>query len=325
MGANLHMAGTALILLAFLLDLAIGDPQRILHPVVVMGRLISALEKRFYKGSAKPASCIFRGALLAIITVSASYALFAAVNYLTAPLPGLWWLLNIWFAGTTLAGTSLAAAAKAIYFPLVNGDLLGARRALAMIVSRDCENLAPGEIVRGAVESVAENTSDGVVAPLFYLALGGVPLAMAYKAVNTLDSMLGYKNTRYLWFGRAAARVDDAANWLPARLTALLMVVAACLSKRDWRNAWQILLRDKGKHPSPNSGRPEAAMAGALGVALGGESCYFGKTASKPLLGEAKTPLMPEHIIQAVRLMRTTSVLAVLGLLFGRMVIICLF
>lgn len=325
MGANLHMAGTALILLAVLLDLAIGDPQRILHPVVVMGRLISALEKLLYKGSARPASLIFRGALLAIITVSASYALFAAVNYLISPLPGLWWLLNIWFAGTTLAGTSLAAAAKAVYLPLVSGDLPGARRALSMIVSRDCENLAPGEIVRGAVESVAENTSDGVVAPLLYLALGGVPLAMAYKAVNTLDSMLGYKNSRYLWFGRAAARIDDAANWLPARLTALFMVAAAFITKRDWRNTWRILLRDKGKHPSPNSGRPEAAMAGALGVSLGGGSRYFGKTAGKPLLGEAKTSLRPEHIIQAVGLMRATSALALLGLMVGRMVIVCLF
>lgn len=315
------MAGTILVILAFVLDWAIGDPRGIPHPVVVMGRLISALEKLFYRASSRPGVQVFWGALLAVLVIATSCGFFAILDYFTSPWPWLWWPLSIWFAGSTLAARGLADAGRAIALPLANGDLSGARQALSMIVSRDCQELTQQGVVRGAVESVAENTSDGLVAPLFYLALGGVPLAMAYKAVNTLDSMLGYKNSRYLWFGRAAAHIDDFANWLPARLTALLLVAAAVLERKDWRNAWRILVRDGGKHSSPNSGLPEAAVAGALGVALGGESCYFGQVTAWPQLGEAINPLAPQHIEEAVALMRTAYTLALIGFMALRMVI----
>jgi adenosylcobinamide-phosphate synthase len=319
------MAGVVLIGLAFLLDLAVGDPRGIVHPVVVMGRLISLLEKLLYNPNLRPIALFFRGALVTLIIVSGSYVLFACLSFFASPTPWLWWILNVWFGASTLAGTSLAAAGMAVYTPLFRGDLSEARTALAKIVSRDCDNLAPPDIARGAVETVAENTSDGVVAPLFFLAIGGVPLAMAYKAVNTLDSMLGYKNDKYLWFGRASARLDDAANWIPARLTALLMIAAAAMSGRDWRRAWRILLRDGAKHPSPNSGRPEAAVAGALGIVLGGENSYQGRTSFRPRLGDGDNPLVSEHINQAVRIMRITDFLTTLLLMAGRMVLIWLF
>ncbi|MHB1127166.1 MAG: adenosylcobinamide-phosphate synthase CbiB, partial [Bacillota bacterium] len=219
-------------------------------------------------------------------------------------------LVNIWLMSTTLATRSLAGAARAVGQPLIRGDLFTAREKLAMIVGRDTAELSEGEIVRGTVETVAENTSDGVVAPLFYLFLGGAPLAMAYKAINTLDSMVGYRNERYLNFGWAGARLDDMANYLPARLTAVLLSLAAVIGPGKPARGLQTLLRDGRRHPSPNSGYPEAAVAGVLGVRLGGYNSYHGRSSFREYIGEDLTPLRAVHIGQAVKLMYIAAVLA---------------
>ncbi len=194
---------------------------------------------------------------------------------------------------------------------LGRGDLPGARQALAAIVGRDTADLDEGEVWRATIETVAENASDGVIAPLFYLFLGGPALALAYKAVNTLDSMVGYKNERYLLFGWASARCDDLANWLPARITGLLMVAAAPLTGLSCRQAWRIMCRDGKNHSSPNSGIPEAAAAGALGVRLGGTNWYFGRPVEKPTIGEPLKPLSASAYHGVVRLMYVAEALFV--------------
>jgi adenosylcobinamide-phosphate synthase len=236
-------------------------------------------------------------------------------------------------AYTTLVARALADSAQAVLAPLDNGDILGARKELSMIVGRDTENLDEKEIIRAVVETVAENASDGVVAPLFYMALGGPALAMAYKAVNTLDSMAGYKSARYINFGWAAARMDDAANFIPARITAVLICLVSGLLRRlkpaatplpqpspprgegdsAVQNPWRVMFRDGRNHPSPNSGYPEAAMAGALGVRLGGQSTYGGRPGPKPFIGNGHPVLDKKDVEKSVRLMYCASLFAALG------------
>ncbi|MGQ9558210.1 MAG: adenosylcobinamide-phosphate synthase CbiB [Desulfurispora sp.] len=292
------------VFLAALLDFAVGDPPRLPHPVVLIGKLISALEKLLYRPGRPPLVQQLVGGLLVILVVGAAYTL----TWLILLLAYRWffWLglaLEVWLISTTLAARCLAQAARQVLEPLRRGDLPAARHLLGYIVGRQTAGLPPDEIVRATVETVAENTSDGFVAPLFYALLGGAPLAMAYKAVNTLDSMLGYKNERYLYFGRTAARLDDLANFLPARLTGLLLVLAAWWSGRRAALAWRTMRRDARRHPSPNSGYPEAAVAGALGVRLGGNNHYHGRVSFRPYLGEALCPLQPDQIRAAVDLM----------------------
>ncbi|WP_346302244.1 adenosylcobinamide-phosphate synthase CbiB [Halomonas sp. BM-2019] len=222
--------------------------------------------------------------------------------------PGLGWLAEGWLLASCLAIRGLRDAALAVAAPLARGDLPGARAALAMIVGRDTEGLEEAEVTRAAVETVAENTVDGITAPLFFALLGGAPLALAYKAVNTLDSMVGYRSERYRDFGRASARLDDAANWLPARLTALtLWLGARCLA---WRGrgvhlsgALAATRREAPRHPSPNSGWPEAMVANLLGVQLGGTNRYRGEISERARLGAPREPLRHAHIGGAIRLM----------------------
>ena len=196
------------------------------------------------------------------------------------------------------------------------GTLEQAQQAVARIVGRDTQRLDRAGVTRAAVETVAENFSDGVAAPLFYFFLGGAPLALCYKAINTMDSMVGYRNERYLYFGRWAARLDDGANWLPARLSALLLVAAAWLLGEDGRGAWRIWRRDRRNHASPNAAQTEAAMAGALGVQLAGPAWYFGIRVEKPTIGEHQRPIVPEDILRSNRLLYGGSVLC-LGVLIG--------
>jgi adenosylcobinamide-phosphate synthase len=234
-----------------------------------------------------------------------------------------WWLgqsVTVLLGSMCLARRDLKEHARAILHPLCLGDLDRARARLAWIVSRETTDLSEVDIVRGTVESVAENSSDGVVAPLFYLALGGAPLALAYKAVNTLDSMLGYHTDRYEYFGKAAARLDDLANLIPARLTTLALVGAAWICSffspaYNGAAAWRVAWRDGHKHVSPNAGYPEAAMAGALGVQLGGPSRYFGVLVEKPTLGDVRQFLRPNHILQSLVLLDVASLLALITFL----------
>lgn len=224
-------------------------------------------------------------------------------------------VLSIGLASMTLAARDLWDHVRAVDGPLQAGDLPAARRAVAMIVGRDTENLSDSEVARATVETVAESTADGVIAPLLYLAVGGAPLALAYKAVNTLDSMIGHRDERYANFGWASARLDDLANWIPARIAAVLLIIGAALTTRQLgqsRNGWRVLRRDGGKHPSPNSGRPEAAMAGVLGVRLGGTNFYDGIAQTSPVLGEEGRSVQPGDIATAAKVMAAASMLGVL-------------
>jgi adenosylcobinamide-phosphate synthase len=222
---------------------------------------------------------------------------------------------QIFLAWTCLAARNLRQEAQAVSDALESDDLPVARKRLSRIVGRDTEALDASEISRALIETLAESASDGIVAPIFYLAVGGVPLAMAYKAVNTLDSMIGHRDQRYLYFGKVAARLDDAANYVPSRVTALATVGASLLSRyADSRSAWDIWLRDGEKHKSPNAGQPEAAMSGALGVRLGGDNRYAGELISAPLMGEQFPDAKPAKARQAIRL---TAGVALIGLAAG--------
>ncbi|MBT9168045.1 MAG: Cobalamin biosynthesis protein CobD [Syntrophomonadaceae bacterium] len=298
-----------LIFLAFLLDLLIGDPRWLPHPVVCFGKLISFLEKRLYNCNHSDRSQLLKGALLVIVVLflvySSSIGLISIFSFIH-PLAGA--ALTVVLLATALATRSLRQAAEDIYLPLRDGDLLQARQAVSMVVGRDSAQLDEREVSRAAVETVAENTVDGVTAPLFYALLGGAPLALLYKAINTMDSMLGYKNDRYLWFGRAAAKLDDAANWLPARLTVTVMLLAAAVLRLQVRAAWTALRRDGKKHPSPNSGLTEALVAGALDVTLGGENRYGGKICQRMHLWQEGCPPEANDVRLATALMTLTAV-----------------
>lgn len=310
------------ILLAFAADLLLGDPPWFPHPVVLVGKLIERLEARLRKPGLSDRALIWRGAALAAAVVTITVAVtWGAVRLAAALHPAAGFMVNVALLYTTLAVKSLAGAARKVARPLAAGDLPAARQAVAMVVGRDTDNLDETGVARAAVETVAENTVDGITAPLFYALVGGAPLAMAYKAVNTMDSMLGYKNDRYLYFGRWAAKMDDAANWLPARLTVPVMLAAAAFLKMDWRRALKTVLRDGKKHQSPNSGLPEAAVAGALGVVLGGENSYGGKVSVRPLLGDGR-PVRKDDIEKSTELMFCTAVLFMLCGLLARALIL---
>lgn len=302
-----------LLLCSVFLDWMLGDPYWMPHPVRWMGRAIAALET--WLRSLFP-KCnrgeLAAGTVLAVLVT----ALFGGGSALTLYLlrrlsPVLAAACQIWFGYQLLAARSLQVESMAVYPFLRSGDLPGAREAVGRIVGRDTQVLDGTGVAKAAVETVAENTSDGVIAPLFWMALGGLPLGMAYKAINTMDSMVGYKNERYLYFGRAAARLDDIANLIPARMSGILMCLAALiLPGFSGKGAWEIFWRDRKNHKSPNSAHTEAACAGALQVQLAGDAVYFGQLVRKPTIGDDLRPVIPEDIARAVQLMYGTEVLA---------------
>ena len=281
------MSPAALVLAAFLLDLLVGDPRWLPHPVVGIGRLIRALEGGLERLPWRRAA----GVLLTLLTVAiTAFLAWGSIALATALHPWCGTALAVWLACSCLATRSLHTESVPVVAHLRAGHLVEARQALAMLVSRDTASLDEAGILRGTVETVSENSSDGIVAPLFYLCLGGPVLALAYKAASTLDSMVGYRNERYLDFGWASARLDDLLNLIPARLTALFMALAAPLAGGSIRHAWHIAVRDAGKSKSPNAGWPMAAAAGALGVQLGGPAVYFGRIETKPILRRGAAP-----------------------------------
>ena len=293
------------------LDLLLGDPPRLPHPVVAIGRLIAWLERLLRK--LLPAGArgeTAAGAILVIVVAAVSFCVPLLI-VTVAERHGFWLrtALESIVCYQALATKCLRDAAMRVYRALADGDIAGARNAVAMIVGRDTVELDASAVTRATVETVAENASDGVVAPMLYFALGGAPLVLLYKAINTMDSMLGYKNETYLHFGRSAARLDDIANFIPARLTALLMVPAAALVGLDWRGAARIGRRDGRNHTSPNAGYPEAACAGALGIVLGGTSSYGGTQIVKPTLGEPTRPVEAADIPRTCRLLYACSLL----------------
>lgn len=303
--------------LGFLLDLWLADPGWMPHPVVLMGKCITRLEdvlrRRF---PATPKGERAAGCVLAVLLPVGTLVLTGAICLLAGRIhPLLGMAVQTFWCWQALAVKGLAEESKNVYRQLAAEDLPGARRAVARIVGRDTQALTEEGVTKAAVETVAENFSDGVVAPLFYMMIGGAPLALCYKAVNTMDSMIGYKNQRYLQFGRAAAKLDDAANYLPSRLAAVFWIAAAGLTGQDAPNAWRIWRRDRRNHASPNSAQTESACAGALGVQLAGPAYYFGEYYNKPTIGDAKRPTEPRDILRANRMLFAGAGLAlVLGL-----------
>lgn len=327
--------------LGFLLDLLLGDPYCLPHPVRLIGSLISGLEKRLLdtreqgaeerrteerkteeqKRKAARAEREFRrGVLLAVLVLALTVltaSLLLAGAYLLHPYAGV--LVETVMTYQILAAKCLKVESMKVYRSLKEESLEAARRAVSMIVGRDTAALDEEGVAKAAVETVAENTSDGVIAPMLYTALGGPVLGFFYKAVNTMDSMVGYKNDRYLYFGRAAAKLDDFVNFIPARISACFMILAACCggSCFSGKRALQIYKRDRRNHASPNSAQTEAVCAGALGIRLAGDASYFGKVVKKPYIGDAVRKIEYEDIKRANRLMYLTAWMSeILCLLF---------
>lgn len=304
------------VLCGFLLDCLFGDPEKVPHPVVWMGKAIARLEKWLRRRFPQTPGGEGAGGIVLAVTLPVGTLFLSGGLCLLSlrihPLFGL--ALQILWCWQALAMRCLTKESRNVYRRLKTEGLEAGRKAVARIVGRDTSGLSEEGVVKAAVETVAENFCDGVLAPLFYMLLGGAPLALAYKAINTMDSMVGYKNDRYLYFGRAAAKMDDIANYLPARIAALLWILASPLSGGDMKNAWRIWRRDKRNHASPNSAQTESACAGSLGIQLAGPASYFGKPVEKPYIGDAVRPIEPEDILRANRIMAAAGVL---GLVIG--------
>lgn len=311
---RIQLLRTALaILIGFCADLFIGDPEHWQHPVRWIGALIAGLEKRLYPERGIDEQKFWHGFMLALLVPLCCAALswwLLAVAYRASFWSGL--VLESVMCWQLLAVKSMRDAARKVYRALKEEGLPAGRRAVAEIVGRDTAQLSAEGVIKAAVETVAENTSDGVTAPLFWLILGGPVTGWIYKAVNTMDSMIGYRNERYLFFGRAAARMDDVMNYIPARLAALLMLLASFPAGLDSAAALRIWKRDRRKHKSPNSAQTESVCAGALGIQLAGDAVYFGKTVNKPLIGDACRIPVPEDILRANRLLYGTAILSLL-------------
>jgi adenosylcobinamide-phosphate synthase len=308
---------------AYLVDLLLGDPPGYPHPVRLIGQTISLLEKRFLQWAHTPRMQRLSGVIMAVTIVSgAGFLTWAIIRIAGWVHPVFSSVVSIFFAYTTLATRSLYDEPKKVIRALQQGDLNLARKQIGFLVGRDTGHLDEKEICRALIETVSENTSDGIVAPLFCLLIGGPSLAMAYKALNTLDSMVGYRNERYRYLGWASARGDDVANIIPSRLTALLFVLSSFILGKSWRGAWRMAWRDGRKNPSPNSGYPEAAMAGALGVQLGGKNFYFGRVDEKPLIGEPERPIDRTVAKESLRLMIVNSFVALIIAILIQMVFI---
>lgn len=306
----------AALIIGSILDFILGDPRGLWHPVQGIGWVISRLERilRRIFPSGKTGER-WAGGLLVILTLLISVGLPALLLLLLSFIhPLLSFLLSCIFCWQMLAAKSLRVESMKVQEALEQEGLEEGRRAVSMIVGRDTRDLTEEGVIKAAVETVAENTSDGVTAPLFYMILAGPLGGIAYKAVNTMDSMVGYKNETYQYFGTCAARLDDAANFIPARLSALFMIAAAFLAGYDGKNAWRIFKRDRKKHKSPNAAHTEAVMAGALNVRLAGDAWYFGKLFKKPFIGDDIRPVERQDIARACRLEYVTALLQLLVL-----------
>lgn len=308
------MIHLAALICGFALDALFGDPYRMPHIIRLIGKLIAWAERMLRAVfPATPRGERTAGVVLVAVVVGLSCGMSMLALWLAGLVsPWLAFAVESFVCYQMIAAKQLRIEAGRVYDALQNDGLAAARTAVSMIVGRDTAALDEAGVTRAAVETVAENTSDGVVAPLLFMALGGAPAGVLYKAVNTMDSMVGYVNDRYRFFGTAAARLDDVLNWMPARLTGALMCLVAPLVGLDGRGAWCIFLRDRLRHASPNSAHPEAACAGALGVQLAGPASYFGVLHDKPTIGDATRPIEPGDIVRANRLLTATSIASLL-------------
>lgn len=295
----------------FFIDLLIGDPRWLYHPVCVIGNLISFLERGIRRIFPKSKKGELAGGFLEVLLVCAlSFGIpFLAVRFLYGISVWAGLALETFWCSQLLATKSLKTESMKVYDRLKNGTIEEARYAVSMIVGRDTRELTEEGVTKAAVETIAENSSDGIIAPMFYMAVGGIGLMFLYKGINTMDSMLGYKNEKYLYFGRCAAKLDDVANYIPARISGWLMALATVFVGMDTKNAIKIYRRDKRNHASPNSAQTEAAMAGALGVQLAGNAYYFGKLYEKPTIGDKTREVEAEDIKRANRLLYASCIL----------------
>lgn len=299
-----------LVLGAVIVDRLVGDPRTSLHPVVLIGKLIAWLERCLLNEKSSVVYKKLAGAVLVTIVLATVYAIsWMIITALNAIHPWGGYIGGAVLLSFTISTRSLAEAGREIAGFLNNGNIKQARFKVGWIVGRDTGKLDVPEVTRATVETVAENIVDGVISPLFYAVIGGVPLAFLYRAVNTMDSMVGYKNEKYRDFGMVAARVDDIFNYIPARITGLLIIIAAAMLKKDANGAWKAIRRDAAMHPSPNSGFAEAGVAGALGVRLGGLNYYGGVASLRAYMGEANNELKPIHIEHTIQIMYLVTTL----------------
>ena len=299
------------VLVGFLIDCLVGDPAALPHPIVLIGKGIAALERLLRaRFPATPEGERAAGRVLVVCMLLLSAVIPAAILWICFRISRwLCFAVCCIMSWQIFAAKCLKQEAQKVQRCLDAGDLPAARRQVSMLVGRDTEQLTETQVAKAAIETVAENTSDGVIAPLFYMMLGGPVLGFVYKAINTMDSMLGYKNEKYIHFGRCAARTDDVANYIPARLSALGMIAAAPLTGFDGKNAARIWRRDRRKHASPNSAQTESVCAGALHIQLAGNAYYFGKLYEKPFIGDPDRAVEPADISRTCRLMYGTSIL----------------
>lgn len=324
---------TAAVFVAFILDNMFGDPNVWWHPICLIGKLISKVEKllrkKISKGNLEKVSpekervagiflvviVTIVSTIVPVIVLVATYKVHAFAGFLTEAFLG-------WFL---LAGKCLATESKKVATALENEGIEGGRYAVSMIVGRDTSNLTKEGVIKATVETVAENTSDGIIAPFFYMLIGGIPLGFLYKSINTMDSMVGYKNDKYINFGRFAAKTDDVANFVPSRISGVFMILASYVGGFNGKNAFRIFIRDRKKHASPNAGNTESVMAGALGVQLAGNAVYFDKLYEKPYIGDFLRPVEIKDIERSAKIMFLTSLLfAITGFILKGLVLLCM-
>ena len=315
------------IVCGFLIDLAVGDPEQLTHPVVIMGKCISFLEKKLRKVfPATPEGELRAGAVMAFIMLFGTLIVTYGISYLAFRIHiVLFFIIQTIMCWQAIAVRDLRKESMDVYQYLEpEVKIEKARKQVARIVGRDTDKLDSKGVTKAVIETIAENFSDGVVCPLFYMLIGGGSLAMTYKAVNTMDSMVGYKNDKYLYFGRTGAHMDDVAGYIPSRLAAVFWIAAAAFMGKDWKNSYRIWRRDNRKSTSPNSGQTEAACAGSLGVELLGPAYYFGELYDKPTMGDPKREVLPRDIKVTVNMMYTASMLFCGTGLLIRMIILIL-
>ena len=297
--------------IAYVLDLIFGDPQNIIHPVQIIGKMVNIGEKSLlgkkYKSDRKYK--FFAGMILNITVISLTYGITYLIRR-TSENSIIFTVAEIYLMYTIFSINSLAREGNRVYNILKEGNIERARKDLSYLVSRDTETMDEKMIIRSTMETISENTVDGIVAPMLYMFLGGLPLSMTYKAINTFDSMVGYKNEKYMDFGKFSAKLDDVANFIPARITGILIVIASMILGYDYKNSLKIFIRDRKNHSSPNSGHAEAGVAGALGVQFGGKVSYFGKEVDKPIIGDKTKDFELEDIKKNIKIMYAASFLS---------------